>query len=279
MRSVEFIDTNVPGAGALGQIPFDPFLAMVASLKTSNNQHLVQSWINPDPAMSIVENGEFKLRDAAGEMVLTGPMDGSSNLLSKTTAINGQATLTTETSSTIMGDFGAHPEALANPEAYSLVVVHNLRPFDETNRHDLIGIGEGGIGTDVLFPGLDVYKESTGTESRLAMREGGTTTPRIFAVFDDADIIDTPVVSMGTFSVANGLSLWVNNVMVASEPSDTRPLTQRQWAFLGNRAGSNYAAGDFGMAFVLRADISSAEYAYARDVILSGLMAKYGIAG
>lgn len=273
MRYVEFLDIDVPGAGALGQIEFDPFLAAVASLRDTAGQHLVTTWIDPNPSLSIVEDGKFKLRDAASSVIM-GTVPGA-DLLQKTTALNGQPTFEASTPSTIFPNSSTYPDSYVNAEEFTMLAVHNLTPAAST-RYELFGIGGGNVGTDNLFPGLEVYSNATAGDSFLTLREGGTTTRRIIGAAPG--IMGTTAISMVTFSVDKGLTLWWNKDQIEAEPSDTRPLTTPTFSYLGNRGAANPALGQFGMAMILRADLSKSEYLGARNIILDGLMKKYAIA-
>ncbi len=271
MRYVEFLDIAVPGAGALGVIQFDPFLAAVASLKTPSGQPLVSHWFDPTPTLSAVVEGQFRLRDAAHDGVLV----QSSNAArpTHTNAINGQPTYTAPEASSlqILGSPGI------NANAWSLISVQRITMPAVNTRQDIFGIGAGSLGENVVFAGMSVETTAGGTP-RLISRQGGVTTPRI-SHDPTAPIFGVPVITGIAFSVEQGISAFVNNFASrARNESDQRPLTATTFALWGNRNAQFPALGDFGMSFILREDISKPEYKGAADILLGGLMKKYGIA-
>lgn len=268
MRYIEFLDIDTPYSGALGQIEFDPFLAAVASLKTTDGQPMVSHWIDPNPAMSIEQNGDTRLRNATDSSVFVS-ISGS-DPLNKTSAINGQPTFTVNTT----GALGQGNSEDVRTDEWSMIAVHDLLPVDQ--RNDIFGIGGGGIGGGELYPGLEVVVQGGGVDGQLVVREGGSTTRRIVRNF--TGVAGAPVISASTFSTDLGFSVFLNNMeQFFRDASDTRPLNTPTFTYLSNRSGGQQSLGDFGMAFILRADISRPEYAWARQILLGGLMNKYGI--
>lgn len=269
MRSVEFLNVEIDGAGALGKIPFDPFLAAVASLKTVDGKALVSHWINPESAMSIVEDDRFKLRDAANATVYVSQAT-SNPLPAHTAAINGQATLSIDQPISILdiGDSGGGSGV--NADEWTLIAVCNLDATGTNQR--VFGLGGGALDTGSLWPVLEVA--STGS---LSVREGGTTTRRVISTAEG--LVGVPVILCATFSTQLGMAAFKNDLQgFVRNADDKRPLTVPNFSFMGDRGGvSNYALGDFGMAFALRGDISKPEYSAAREVLLGGLMDRYGI--
>ncbi|WP_417788335.1 hypothetical protein [Stutzerimonas xanthomarina] len=268
MRYVEFLDIDAPYSGALGRIEFDPFLAAVASLKTIDGQPMVSHWIDPKPELSIEENGATKLRNAVDASILTSV--SGTDPLNKTTAINGQPTFTVNTT----GALGQGDAEDVRVDEWSMIAVHDLLPT--VARNDVFGIG-GGLATGVeLYPGLEVNITATNGDGQIISREGGTTTRRIVRNF--TALAGTPCISSVTFSTDLGFSVFKNNFEgFFRDDSDKRALTDPTFTYLANRSGNSQALGDFGMAFILRADISRPEYAWARQILLGGLMSKYGI--
>lgn len=269
MRYVEFLDIDVPYAGALGTIEFDPWLAAVASLKTLDGKPLVSHWVDPSPAMSIEENGATKLRDAAHDGVMSSVSGVAA--LQKTNAINGQPTFTATEASTLRQ--GTSPDV--NAEEWTMLAVHDLTPALGANYH-IFGIGGGAL-TGNLFPNLEVYSSTSNEElTTITVREGETNKRRILRRIPG--LMTGPAISAATFSTDLGFSVFKNNMEgFFRDDTDKRPLTMPTFSYLGNRGGSYAALGDFGMAFILRADISRPEYAWARNVLIGGLMSKYGI--
>lgn len=270
MRYVEFLDIAVPGAGALGTIEFDPFLAAVASLKTVTGQPLVSHWFDPAPALSTMIEGQFRLRDAAHDGIMR--QSTSTVPPKKTKVINSQPTFTASEPSVL--------QMLTSPgineNAWTLISVHNIAPQQAGTRYDIFGIGNGSLGDDAVFAGMSVETTTNGTP-RLISRQGGVTTPRI-SHNPTIPIFGVPVITGVSFSVEQGISAFVNNfTSSASNKSDKRPLTATTFALWGNRTAAYPAIGDFGMSFILREDISKPEYKGAANILLGGLMAKYGI--
>lgn len=272
MRYVEFLDISVPNAGALGVIEFDPFLAAVASLKTVKGLPLVSHWIDPSPAMSIVEDGAFFLRDAANEGIMRSPTDTTSTL-QKTNAINGQPTFTAD------GDIshllqGSSPNV--NETEWSILSVQRLElpTGSGITRYGIVDIGDGGLSGNI-FPGLEVTYNSS-SPAQLCVREGGTSERRVVRNMDG--LFNTPVLVASTFSIEQGVAVFKNNMeTLARNEEDTRPLTMPTFTYLANRSGANKAMGDFGMTLILRADITKPEYRGAANIILNGLMSRYRI--
>lgn len=266
MRTVEFLDVPVEGAGALGKIKFDPFLAAVASLRTIDGKQMVSTWIDPSPTLNITEGDVMKVRDASGFGIL------NTHFLSSplgTSDIGGQPAFSASEPSTLLQ--GTAPDVRA--EEFSMLVVHDI-PKPSNDRYALFGIGAGSVGEDVLFPGLEIGSDGADM-AYMTIREGGTTTRRIVA--QDEGIFGGPAISMVTFSVQKGVSLWLNSTVLKEDPNDARPLTTPTWAFLGNRSSNESARGVFGMSMILRGDLSRPEYSYARELIIGGLMKKYSI--
>lgn len=267
MRFVEFLDVDVPGAGALGTIEFDPWLAAVASLKTLDGKTMVTHWIDPSPAMSVVENDQFQLRDAAHDGVMK--MVTGAAPLGKSKAINGQPTFTATVASTLSQ--GSSPDV--NKGEWSLIAVHDLTPAISTN-YALFGIGGGAL-SGGLFPNMEVTSDASGA-TNITVREGGTSTRRCFRIIPD--LMSGPAISVATFSTDLGFSVWKNNMVgFFRDASDKRALTVPTFSYLGNRSAGVAALGKFGMAFILRVDLSRDEYKSARDIIIDGLMSKYGV--
>lgn len=270
MRYVEFLDIAVPGAGALGTIEFDPFLAAVASLKTVTGQPLVSHWFDPAPALSTMIEGQFRLRDAAHDGIVR--QSTSTVPPQKTKAINNQPTFTT-----------SEPSGLQmltapgiNETAWTLISVQRMTLPAPSTRQDIFGIGNGSLGSDVVFAGMSLETRDTG-EPFICSRQGGTTERRI-TFYPTAQIFDTPVITGISFSVEQGLTAFVNNFEeYITNGSDKRPLTNSNFALWGNRTAAYPAIGDFGMSFILREDISKPEYKGAANILLGGLMAKYAI--
>ncbi|WP_372374207.1 hypothetical protein ACDI10_09820 [Vreelandella venusta] len=276
MRTIEFLNTVVDGAGALGSIPFDPFLAALASLKTTDGKTLVSHWINPEPEMAIVETSRFRLRDAANATMLeTHRTSDIAPLPSKTNNINGKPTYTVgvDNANALRNVTGGGGLTGINKERWSLLAVCQLEATngEALNDQRVFGIGTGSLGADILWPVLEV---SGGTA--INVREGGTTTRRVTGDF--TGLTGSPVLVGGAFSIEQGVAVFKNNMEgLARNASDKRPLTQTDSAFMGDRFVSNPAIGDFGMALILRDDITKPEYSAAREVILGGLMNRYGI--
>lgn len=269
MRYIEFLDIDTPYSGALGQIEFDPFLAAVASLKTTDGQPLVSHWIDPNPALSIEQNGDTRLRNATDSSVFVS-ISGT-NPLNKTSAINGQPTFTVSTT----GALGQGDADDVRVDEWSMLAVHNL-PVD-SGRNDIFGIGQGpSVTSGDLYPALEVGVGADG-DGQIISREGGTTTRRIVRNFSNLGGI--ACISAVTFSTELGFGVFKNNFEgFYRDASDKRALTIPTFTYLANRSGANQSQGDFGMAFILRADISRPEYSWARQILLGGLMNKYGIA-
>ena len=273
MRSVEFLNVEIEGAGALGKIPFDPFLAAVASLKTTDGKALVSHWINPDPAMSIVEDGAFKMRDAANATVFINTSTANP-LPAKTTAINGKSTITVEQAVSLLSIGNSGGGVGVNADEWSLIAVCNLRATngDPNNNQRIFGLGGGSLVSGSLWPVLEVSGNNN-----IAIREGGTSAVRAQSIAGTTHGV--PLIAAGSFSVEQGIATFKNNLEnLNRNESDKRPLTMPDFSFMGDRGGNlNAALGDFGMAFALRADISKPEYSAARDVLIGGLMDRYGI--
>ncbi|QXX78443.1 hypothetical protein HC956_05040 [Alcaligenes faecalis] len=270
MRYVEFLDIAVPGAGALGTIKFDPFLAAAASLKTASGQPLISHWFDPSPALSTVIEGQFRLRDAAHDGVLI--QSGNAGRPAHTNALNSQPTFTVADPASLQ--ILSSPGINAN--AWSLISVQRMSLPAANTRQDIFGIGAGSLGENVVFAGMSAETTTSGTP-RLISRQGGVTTPRIS--FDSTvPIFGATVITGVCFSVELGISAFVNNfASYARNESDKRQLTATTFALWGNRNAQSPALGNFGMSFILREDISKPEYKGAADILLGGLMAKYGI--
>lgn len=271
MRYIEFLDIDTPYSGALGKIEFDPFLAAVASLKTTDGQPLVSHWIDPKPSLSVSGNGNLFIRDASTSGIYA---DSGSEQLGQTNAINNQPTFTTTNGSVNMVRQNTNQDVNANE--WSMLSVHNISEPTTSGPRDVFGIGTGSLGAEFTYPGLRI-NVTAGNTQQIQIPEGGTTAVRLTASIPD--VVGVPVVTCSTFSTELGLSVFKNNFQnLVRNEADKRPLTVPTFTFLANRSAGNPAVGDFGMSFVLRADISKPEYAWARQILLGGLMHKYGIA-
>lgn len=270
MRYIEFLDIDTPYSGALGTIEFDPFLAAVASLKTTDGQPLVSHWIDPKPALSVIDGNNLHIRDASTTGVYE---DSGSQQLGQTKAINNQPTFTTISGSVNLVRQNTNQDVNANE--WSMLSVHNISEPTTSGPRDVFGIGTGSFGAEFIYPGLRI-NVTAGNTQQIHIPEGGTTATRLIASIPN--VVGVPVVTCSTFSTDLGLSVFKNNFQnVSRNEEDKRPLTVPKFTFLANRSAGNPAVGDFGMAFVLRADISKPEYAWARQILIGGLMSKYGI--
>lgn len=269
MRSVEFLNIEIQGAGALGKIPFDPFLAAVASLKTVDGKTLVSHWINPESAMSIQEDGRFKMRDAANATVYINATT-ENPLPVHTSAINGKPTISVDQAISLLGIGGSGGGSGVNTDEWTLIAVCNLDATGTNQR--VFGLGGGTLVSGSLWPVLEVASSGS-----LSVREGGTTTRRVISTAEG--LVGVPVILCATFSTQMGIAAFKNNLQgLVRNADDKRPLTVPNFSFMGDRGGvSNYALGDFGMAFALRGDITKPQYSAAREVLLGGLMDRYGI--
>lgn len=267
MRYIEFLDIKTPFSGALGKIEFDPFLAAVASLKTTTGETLVSHWIDPLPALSIIEAGSLKLRDASSSGVMQ-TIPGAS-ILQKTNAINKQPTFTATSASGLNQGTSADVRA----DEWSMLAVVDVPAT--TGRYDIFGIGSGAVGSGNLFPGLEVSVDSGGTQMIIS-REGGTSERRIVRSF--VGIAGVPAIVAVTFSIDLGFSVFKNNMEgFFRNASDKRALTIPTFSYLSNRLNANPAIGNFGMGLILRADLSKPEYKESANIILGGLKTKYNI--
>lgn len=269
MRYIEFLDIDTPYSGALGKIEFDPFLAAVASLKTIDGLPLVSHWIDPKPELSITESGATKLRNAVDDSIL--PSIDGTGPLTKSNLISGQPTFTV----TGVGGLQQGDSSDVRADEWSMVAVHNLSVA--VKRNDIFGIGLGpAVAEGDLYPGLEINITNSNGDGQIVSREGGSITRRI--VRDFTGLGGTACISNVTFSTDLGFSVFKNNLEgFFRDDSDKRPLNQPTFSYLSSRGGGNQATGVFGMAFILRADISRPEYAWARQILLGGLMTRYSI--
>lgn len=274
MRHIQFLDFETPYSGALGKIDFDPFLAAVASLKTADGLPLVSHWIDPFPDLSIIEEGRLRVRDAITNAIHQSISTGNP-LPEKTNNISGQSTFSLSQPMGILNSSVVGSDVVSvNKNEWSLISVCNLLENNGTanNNQRIFGLGSGTLGEGNLFPVLEVH----GDAGTIAIREGGTTERRVFSAVGGT--LGQPVIVGGAFSVDQGVSVFKNDLIgLERNEEDARPLTQPDFTFMADRGGSNPALGDFGMAFVLRADITKPEYSAARKILIRGLMAKYGI--
>ncbi len=80
---------------------------------------------------------------------------------------------------------------------------------------------------------------------------------------------------MVTFSVTDGLRIFIDGVQIAAEPSDLRPLDNAYHA--GEYTLLRSPDGEIGMMGILSTCLGTDDKAAERSAIFSFLMAKYGI--
>lgn len=269
MQLIEFLDVNVTGSGELGSIEWDSGLAAIANLKTTNGDTLVSHWFDPYPPMLIDDGVTSFIRDSASKGIMR--TTNSQSLLTIGPGINGKDSFTLDTKASMQMGNDMQP---INTERWTVLFVAHPTLDSNPSRSDIIGIGNGTLGENVVMPSISVESLSDGRQ-QLILRQGGVTTTRLVSVID---ITTKPAVFAVSFSVEKGISSFKNKFKnLAENKTDKRPLTNGNFALFGNRTGAYPAKGNFGQILVLRDDISKPEYKYASDVILSVLINKYNI--
>lgn len=173
--------------------------------------------------------------------------------------------------------FAVYGSAAIQPDAFSMFAVVHLLGSSDLGQIVTFGYGNGNHTGDEVAPNwgylpnaglLTIRQNASGTNN-----SAGQSTARLSASV--GDIFGETHLLMMSFSTRDGLRLFMDGELLASEPDDVRPLTHDfgagEWTMYRN------GRGYYGMAGLLNIDLGWPEHAGYRRAIERFLMDKYGI--
>lgn len=215
-----------------------------------------------DPAY--VDHDEQSIRNRALPNG-TAPIEQSASALDIGEFANGEPSFSLTDDTWI----SAYPKNVAiNPTAWSVVVVSQPTPHT---------IWQRVLSTQTEYvdnEGVNMRVGFTGNAVEARIERAGAGTIRLAYTGDYANR-GQPSVLVFTSSTRDGLKIYDNGELVASNPSDTSPLTNGYSA--GEWGTFNVCRGDYGMLGLLSIDLGWPEHAGYRRSIERFLMDKYGI--